>query len=931
MRYTVSFDLMGGELEADKPIKVTFGQAYGELPVPAKLNTEFIGWYDQREDGKEIDENTPVSVAADHILYARWKDVKADISYKNIRATDTNNNPKTYTFGESTLITEPERTGYEFLGWQVGDSEELVYTYEIPAESVDPVTFTANWKAREYTLSLYSYSGVYCVKTFECDADITKIALPKNNGYKLTGWKDMDSGEIIDKLPTKMPSKNLTLVSQWAIAEYSIIFNNMGLAKIDPVTYKPEDNSFTLQAPTTNRPGYDFVGWYSDATFSESGRIEVFTPVAYDFNVFAKWSPRNYTVIFNGNGGLADESDSYSVEFVYDQDGKLPANKFVNSGYNFGGWAVTSADAKERKVTYTDQQDIGATAGVNLYKNADDAIVNLFAVWNPLDYTIEYNDVVLIDGDSITATGQPNKTTYNIESKDEDYVLAPPTEIGEGYEFLGWYDGTGNDAKKIENLKVKGEKGTKTLYARWAHAGIYTLSKVSSTSESPTAGSVDDKTTFKITRKIPNDKNGVTVSTDPQKVYFRTVNGTLIGGTASPINFYHVGGQNVYAVFSDTECYIMDNNAKGDPQEVNSTADVSVTFDVKNENVSTRYYGDETPRETNGVFAQLYSIADRNDNKKYYSVELYRITSSQGNVTGTYGDSIEVKREMTVPESNRMTYNKLYGAKDYTIHWECWFDDEGGFKRLFDMGYLMTGSGDSIKFGNTVLTKNMMYYLRSAGGPSCNIAAQYQCGRTKGKGYATMAIEYFLNGQFLFKNSSNSSSPGSGTAWRGWTNKNITYDLLMKNNGKVQYRGDIDEDNITYVRYTWYNWKFRITAIDNKAPEQIGIAPAATTDYKKGDKVRFTVIYNELIDSASDANVDTTQFADYMPLDANSIKCVAGEGTNMLVFEGTASKDFSNTTWSGSGTNEELIKIKPVTDSSVIKDLKGNSTKVQAN
>ena len=98
---------------------------------------------------------------------------------------------------------------------------------------------------------------------------------------------------------------------------------------------------------------------------------------------------------------------------------------------------------------------------------------------------------------------------------------------------------------------------------------------------------------------------------------------------------------------------------------------------------------------------------------------------------------------------------------------------------------------------------------------------------------------------------------------------------------------------------------------------------AATTNYKKGDKVKFSVVFDELISDYSNVTVDTSKFSTYMPI--NNVTCTGGKGTNILTFEGTATKDFENGTFSnGSGTNNELMDIKPV-NGGTIKDIKGNN------
>lgn len=69
---TVKFDTDGGsfpEENAGMEKQVTFGEVYGELPVPEKEGYKFDGWvYSQQV----ITEETVVVMTGEHILTARW-------------------------------------------------------------------------------------------------------------------------------------------------------------------------------------------------------------------------------------------------------------------------------------------------------------------------------------------------------------------------------------------------------------------------------------------------------------------------------------------------------------------------------------------------------------------------------------------------------------------------------------------------------------------------------------------------------------------------------------------------------------------------------------------------------------------------------------------------------------------------------------------
>ncbi|MBR6223175.1 MAG: InlB B-repeat-containing protein [Lachnospiraceae bacterium] len=913
--YSVAFDLCGGVLETVPVKTVSYGEAYGELPTPTKTNTEFLGWYDQREGGNKIEATTNVEATADHILYARWDAVSGNIIYKGVAASEVKDLPKTFTYGERTTVGEPVKAGYTFLGWKVGTEETLYDSYVIDENVREAVTLTANWEAKEYTLSLYGYSGLYLIRNYKVDSALLNIPMPKNSGYRLTGWKDIETGEVSEKLPDIMPAKNLTLVAQWEEAVFKLVYKNLddeALAAMSKITYKVGDNSFIIPAPTKANFGYEFVGWYTDPNFSDSSKIESFNPVAYDVTVYAKWTPKKYTVIFNGNGGKKGTDESYKEVYTYATLGGTLTNSFEKTGYTFKGWAfdqkATTPDIAADKLTLT------ADTHKALLEKADDDIVNVHAIWEATKYTITYNDVTLTDSScsvpsaQTTATGHPNALEYTIES--DDLTLASPTKIGDGYEFLGWYDGT----TKVDVLELKGQTGNKTLTAKWAHAGIFSIKLVSSTSVSPVPdsnGKVDNNTsTFRITRTIPNSDK-VAVSTDPQRVYYRTVNGTAIGGTATGINFYHVGGQNVFAVFSDKECYAMIDNEKQAGTISGTTA--YVEFKVKQENIKTRYYGAETPRETNGTFAQLFTIKDgANGNKKYYTAELYRIASALGNVEGLYDEGKrEAKREMTVPSDYRITKAEMYTPPAKQVAYSGSFDNGSEYKN---------GYGNE-PFCN--LSFDKAHYLEQ-GGASAKLNIKTYINRVS-EDWSTWSNEYGLKykvGNTWISNTDIDLEEDDDGVWRDIGTKKITWSDVATNKWLIY--GDTGDKGAGGTEFWFNNHEFNMTMTDSTGPKQVGIAPAATTDYKKGDVVKFSVIFNELITSKSDdISVTASALSQYMPIEANSIEYTGGVGTNVLTFTAKASQDFSNTTWSGSGTNEELMKITPV--KGTVTDLNGSS------
>lgn len=68
--FTVTFNANGGNVTpANK--KLTYGDSYGDLPIPTRSAFEFIGWY--TKDETKITPTTPIDTAQDITVHAHWK------------------------------------------------------------------------------------------------------------------------------------------------------------------------------------------------------------------------------------------------------------------------------------------------------------------------------------------------------------------------------------------------------------------------------------------------------------------------------------------------------------------------------------------------------------------------------------------------------------------------------------------------------------------------------------------------------------------------------------------------------------------------------------------------------------------------------------------------------------------------------------------
>lgn len=163
---TVTFDANGGTVEPET-VSVTYGQEYGELPIPNRPGYDFAGWYTASEKGELIEKTTTVTAVSEQTLYAVWTPVQYNLTYnyndddgtvvvsdKKITVEDT--------FGELPLL---KRDYYDFLGWYTSASGGEKVTGSTKLSKPGDITIYAHWS------DMHPLSG--WVKDSEVPSDAT--------------------------------------------------------------------------------------------------------------------------------------------------------------------------------------------------------------------------------------------------------------------------------------------------------------------------------------------------------------------------------------------------------------------------------------------------------------------------------------------------------------------------------------------------------------------------------------------------------------------------------------------------------------------------------------------------------------------------------------------------------------------------------------
>lgn len=254
-RGTLIFDSTGGSA-VENMAGVQLNAVVSGLPVPTKDGYAFDGWcyYNESGEAELIDSTAPVFKRSTK-LYAKWSYGYYTVTFE--RGDGSENDVSVVRFADTWReLPKPERAGYIFAGWYLGDKKiELGATVEITA----PVTLLARWTPLEYRVSFNSSGGSAVssvTRTF--DSEYGTLPVPVKQGYTFGGWKL--NGTVIDAQTKVSVPKAHTLIANWIPNTYNIKYELAGGNVVGETTIVCKYGiKTTLATPT--RTGYTFAYW----------------------------------------------------------------------------------------------------------------------------------------------------------------------------------------------------------------------------------------------------------------------------------------------------------------------------------------------------------------------------------------------------------------------------------------------------------------------------------------------------------------------------------------------------------------------------------------------------------------------------------------------------------------------------------------------
>ena len=332
-------------------------------------------------------------------------------------------NPSQIEGKTTTEINNPEKLGYDFIGWSV-NGEEPIKDLKLNTTKKIDYNLKAIWKASTYKVTLDYGNSAYMNQTVDMtyDADYN-LPIPTLESDIFDGWY-----YYFSKLENSGKwgiASDCTITASWTSKESTITLNPNG-GTLDKTTLNVEyGKSYTL--PTPEYEAHTFTGWYLDNTLIESEGIWNYLG---NKTLVAKWDLIQYDIsLFNG-----EELHSI-IKLHYGDTYTLPT--LTKDGYSFRGWYLGDKLVESEGIW----QYIGDKSLVASFEN------NVYNVRLNLNYNDEFETI---------------SVTY-----DKPYTL--PVLIRDNYEFRGWYynDTLIEDGDSWNILPT--ESGPITLEAHWSN------------------------------------------------------------------------------------------------------------------------------------------------------------------------------------------------------------------------------------------------------------------------------------------------------------------------------------------------------------------------------------------------------------------------------------------------------------------------------
>ena len=408
IEYYIDYNLNGGQFSSYSWPTTFYYTDKVEIDNPYREGYTFLGWSVDGSDEYVVDYSFE-NEFSNKTLVAMWEANTYTITL-NPNGGSIDNLTMEVTYGQSYELPTPEKAGYTFENWGIGqkgiwsyaEDKNLYAQYEI-------ITYTITYDNGSYnnpnTRQKYTVIESFTIKN------------PTKTGYEFLGWTYEGVEEPVKDLSFENHVGNLDLVANWLGNTYTITFEVDEDVEIDYLTLEVQyGEPFELPEPT--RYGYTFKYWRRDFSNNEWDKPELWN-LLQDITLCDEWTANKYDITYNLDGGK--QSYSNYDTYYYRKYGTTIIYSPTKTGHTFLGWTCEGVD--EPVINY----EIPAnTTGP----------IEFTAHWEANEHNIKFNlndseygetPTVFKYGDELTL-GLPEKTGYTFNKwyidfyKDDGYI-----------------------------------------------------------------------------------------------------------------------------------------------------------------------------------------------------------------------------------------------------------------------------------------------------------------------------------------------------------------------------------------------------------------------------------------------------------------------------------------------------------------------------
>ena len=288
--YTVTLNPNGGTCGTGSKT-VTYGQAYGTMPVPTRKGYTFAGWWTAKTGGKKVTASTICYASGNYTLYARW--TEGYTMTFNPNGGTVSPTTKVVKYGQQYgALPTPTRAGYTFAGWWTAKTGGKQVTASTVCYASAGYTLYARWTAKKFVVTLNPNGGecATATKTVTYGQAYGTMPVPSpRTGYTFAGWYTAKTGgKKVTATTVCYATGNYTLYARWTPKTYTVTLNPNG-GSCSTATKKVTYGQTYGTLPVPTRSGYVFAGWWTAKT---GGKQVTATTTCYatgNYTLYARW------------------------------------------------------------------------------------------------------------------------------------------------------------------------------------------------------------------------------------------------------------------------------------------------------------------------------------------------------------------------------------------------------------------------------------------------------------------------------------------------------------------------------------------------------------------------------------------------------------------------------------------------------------------